>query len=226
MQERTDRSKKNIVSSSTFQKPVITISREYGCPGETIAERLTDLLTRKNLLNGGHDNWRWISKEIIEEAAKKLKLTPTLMDDLSLQKNRSIFENIALFFSDKFYPIDGKVQNTIAEFIQDTAIEGHVVMLGRASEIITHHFTNSLHIKLFAPIEHRTELISMHEGVSMSAAKKMCIENDLQRESFRKLFSGEKDEMGFYDVLINSKNVSENEILEMILIVSESRGFV
>lgn len=226
MKERSDKSRKELEKSKTFHQPVITISREFGCPGETIAEKLAGILSKKNEINGGHDHWKWISKEIIEESAKKLKLTPSLMDELSSKKSRGFFENMALFFSDEYYPSDGKVQSTIAEFIHDSAAQGHVVILGRASEIITHNFTNSFHIRLFAPLNYRSEVISINQGVSISTAKKMCLENDMRRESFRKFFRGEKEEMGFYDVVINSKEVTEDEILEMILIIAEARGFV
>ena len=225
MKERSDISKKG-TTSGAFHNPVITISREFGCPGEKIAEKLAEILTKKNRLNNGHDTWRWISKEIIEESAKKLKLTTTMLDELSGKKSRSLFENIALFFSDEFYPSDGKIQNTIAEFIHDTAAEGHVVILGRASEIITHNFTNSFHVRLFAPLDYRTEVISINQGVSISTAKKLCIENDRRRESFRKYFRGDKEEMGFYDIIINTEEVMEDEVIEMILIIAEARGYV
>ena len=45
-------------SHRTFShhKPVITISREYGCPGNRIAETLTQILTNKNHINGGQDH--------------------------------------------------------------------------------------------------------------------------------------------------------------------------
>lgn len=228
MKERANNTQQNPdkKNTTTFHEPVITISREFGCPGESIAKRLTNILTKKNEINGGHDHWKWISKEIIEESAKKLKLTPTLIDELSGKKGRGFFENLALFFSDKFYPSDGKVQNTIAGFIHDSAVQGHVVILGRASEIITHNFSNSLHIRLFAPLDFRSETISIENGISISTAKKMCVENDLRRESFRKFFRGDKEEMGFYDIIINTKEVTEDEIVEMILIIAEARGFV
>lgn len=227
MKERSLKSTKTTIDKKrTFHEPVITISREYGCPGESIAERLAGILTKKNEINGGHDHWKWMSKEIIEESAKKLKLTPALTDELSGKKGRGFFENLALFFSDEFYPSDGAVQGSIAEFIHDSAAQGHVVILGRASEIITHNFPNSLHVRLFAPLQFRTETISINHGISISSAKKMCIENDMRRESFRKYFRGEKEEMGFYDVIINTKELTEDEIVEMVLILAEARGFV
>ncbi len=55
--------------------PVITISREYGCHGKRIAEKLADILTAKSKASGENKQWRWISKEILEQSAKELKLS-------------------------------------------------------------------------------------------------------------------------------------------------------
>jgi len=156
MKERSEKTSKPRTHVQTFHKPVITISRQFGCPGETIAEKLTEVLNQKIHNSGGRETWKWISKEIIEESAKKLKMSSNLMNDLSKYKERGFFENLATFFSNEYYPSESKVQNTIAGFIHDTASEGNVVILGRASEVITHNFINSFHVRLFAPIEWRT----------------------------------------------------------------------
>jgi hypothetical protein len=225
MRERSDKPK----SQEAFKphnKPVITISREYGCPGERIAEKLTELLLKKDQLHGGKQHWRWVSKEIIEQSAKKLKMTPSMVNELSKKGDSGFFDNVAVFFSDMFYPSDGKIQNAIAGFIHETASEGNVVILGRASEIITHNFLNSIHVKLFAPLEWRAEVTSIQENVSMNAAKKICEENDARREKFRKHFSGPVNELNFYNAIFNCKELTDEEIIEMVLILAETRGFV
>ena len=226
MRERSEQVKSEGFRSLPHNKPIITISREYGCPGNRIAQMLSDTLTAKNELNGGHDRWKWLSKEIIDESAHKLKMTPSLVNELSQKKERGFFDNIALFFSDEYYPTDGKVQNTIAGFITKAAEEGNVVLLGRASEIITQKFTNAIHIKLYAPSDWRTEIVSIEENVSIGTARKICSENDQQRETFRKYFRGDKEPMSFYDISFNCKNLTDEEIIEMTLILAESRGFV
>lgn len=225
MSERSEKPKR-FEKEMPHNKPVITISREYGCPGERIAERLADTLMKKNQASGGTDNWQWISKEIIERSAQKLKMTPALLRELSKKTEASFFDGLTMFFSDMFYPSDGKVQNTIAGFIHQTAVDGHVVILGRASEIITHNFINALHIKLFAPIEWRSEVTSISEGISLGMARKICEESDARRENFRKYFRGDKEGMGFYDILFNCQELTEDEIIEMVLILAETRGFV
>ena len=63
MQQRI-RSDREIIESKD-PGPVITISREYGCPARKIAEKLSELLTIKNLTKGKDVKWRWIDKQIL-----------------------------------------------------------------------------------------------------------------------------------------------------------------
>jgi len=115
MKERTGKRKGQKVPQASLG-PVITISREYGCPARKIATKLADTLTEKNRKAGISKEWRVVSKEIIEESAKELEMSPKLVHDLSDHKHNSFFENLALFFSDNYYPGNTKVKNTIAKF--------------------------------------------------------------------------------------------------------------
>ncbi|MFO8000612.1 MAG: cytidylate kinase-like family protein [Marinilabilia sp.] len=225
MRERTGR-KKGPGPSFESPGPVITISREYGCPGRRIARKLSETLTAKNKALGNSREWRWISKEIIEESARELKLSPSLMQDLSEYKERGFFENLALFFSDEYYPSDVKIKNTIAKFIYNAAVEGNVVVVGRAGEAITKNFTNSFHIKLQAPLEWRARIVADREGMTLQEARKEAQEMDNRRDSFRNYFEKERPDIDYFDIFFNSSTLSDEEIIETIVIIAESRGFV
>ena len=225
MQERTGR-KKGAEPSFESPGPVITISREHGCAGRRIARKLSETLTAKNKALGNSREWRWISKEIIEESARELKLSPSLMQDLSEYKQRGFFENLALFFSDEYYPSDVKIKNTIAKFIYNAASEGNVVVVGRAGEAITKNFANSLHIKLQAPLEWRARVVSDSEGMTIQEARKEAQEMDYRRSSFRNYFEKERPDIDYFDLFFNCSTLSEDEIVETIVILAESRGFV
>ncbi|NJK86901.1 MAG: cytidylate kinase-like family protein [Bacteroidales bacterium] len=56
--------------------PVITISREYGCPAKKIAQILTEQLTKKMFIKGADIEWKYITKEIMTESAKELEVDP------------------------------------------------------------------------------------------------------------------------------------------------------
>ncbi len=225
MQERPER-RKSRDQDFASPGPVITISRDYGCPGRRIARRVAETFTEKNLRHGHLKEWRWISKEIIEESARELKLSTPLMKELAEYKQKGFFENLALFFSDEFYPGDAKIKNSIAKFIYTAAAEGNVVIVGRASEAITKNFEKSFHVKLLAPLDWRVEVIANSCGMTLQEAKKELNEMDRRRKLFRNYFERDREDVEYFDAFYNCATMTDEEIVESILIVAETRGFV
>lgn len=225
MSERSG-SKKRREEAPKLRGPVITISREYGCPAKRIARKLADTFTEKNRRLGHDAEWKWISKEIIDESARQLKLSPSVIQDISSYRTRGFFDHLAHFFSDEYYPGDVKVKNTIANFIYNAASEGNVIIVGRAAESITKDFEKALHIKLQAPIEWRAKQVAEAYGMTFSDAKREALEMDKRRLQFRNYFEKDRADTDFFDVMFNTATMTDEEIIEMILIVSETRGFV
>lgn len=206
--------------------PVITISREYGCHGQYIAKSLADRLTKQSERIGGNKQWRMISKEILERSAKELQLTSEVLEDLSDNKQKSFFEDLALFFSHDYYPGDAKVKNTIAKFLHEEAVMGYVVIVGRAGEAITKDIEQSFHVKMQAPLDWRAERIVEKEGLTFSDSKKKCVDQDKRRAKFRDYFERGKPDIEFFDMCINAKSMRDDEIVELLVSVADSRGFL
>lgn len=221
-----DKKKKDTKRRFSFSGPVITISREHGCPAGHIADLLSDALTKRNIIIGKDLPWKWISKEIIEESANELRLSPDLTKDLTDYKARGFFENLALFFSDEFYPSDVKIRNTIAKFIHGAAQKGNVIIVGRAAESITKNFEHAIHIKLIAPLDWRINEIMKVTGLSSGEARKRASEMDKRREQFRQYFEKDREDIEFFDAFFNCASLTSEEIIEMIIILAEIRGFV
>ena len=57
--------------------PVVTISREFGCSGKYLADKLAYRLKQEGLGDSGKGKWKVISKEILERSAKELELDPS-----------------------------------------------------------------------------------------------------------------------------------------------------
>ena len=206
--------------------PVITISREHGCFASSIAKMLAETLTRKNILSGKDAPWRVISKEIIEQSAIELKLSPELTEKLTEKHSRGLFDNFAQLFSDSYYPSDTKLKNTIARIIIDAATEGNVIVIGRAAEAHTKNFEKSFHVKLIAPLDWRAKHIANSTGKSFAEAKKEAIEYDKIRKKFRNYFEKNRPDVDYFDAFFNSATISEEEIVEMIVIAAETRNLV
>lgn len=227
--ESAFKSRKEPVEGIPYRSPgpVITISREYGTNGLEIAQKLTHVINeRNNRLELPGKEWRYISKEILVNAARELNMTKELADQLSEAIHVDLFSSLTQFMSDDFYSTNTKVKNTIAKIIHSFAVQGHVVIVGRAAEAIVKDIRQSIRVKVAAPLDYRVKVVSETEHLSMSEARKKCHEQDKKRQQFRHYFEGDHPDIEYFDITFNNKNLSDDEIVEMILIVAETRGFI
>lgn len=206
--------------------PVITISREYGSHGRRIGEKLTQVINDRNKRLGYSKEWRYISKEILAHSARELNMTPELLEELAMHTPNDVFDNLAMFFSDDFYATNTRVKNTIAKVIYTFAAEGNAVIVGRAAEAVTKDIKKSLRIKIAAPLVYRSNIVSERDHLTIADARKKCIEEDRKRQQFRSYFERDRPDIDFFDATYNSATLSDEEIIEMVLIVAETRGFI
>ena len=76
-----------------FSGPVVTLSREVGCPAKTVA---ADLSAKLNTLKKKHSKdhpWIWIDKEIMMESAKELQVHSNQIQHVFDYKKRGVLED-------------------------------------------------------------------------------------------------------------------------------------
>lgn len=205
--------------------PVITISREYGCPSKVIAQKLSEVLTAKKSSTGESYQWKWYSKEILDESAKKLKTDPSKIKYVFDYQKKGMLEDFFSSFS-QYYQSDRQIRSTIGKVIREIAIQGHAIIVGRGGIAITRDLPNSLHINLEAPLEWRTAIISEKYNLSIENARKTCIDIDKKRKEFRDYFQGKNTDYTNPDVVFNCMTLSIDEIVATIVKIVELRKFI
>ncbi len=196
--------------------PVITISRETGCFAGRIAERLTSKINAMNKATGKEDNWNYITKEILEKVADKLKIKPESVNHIFEAHKTPIMEELANSIFSPHYVSDSMIITTLKNIIKSFAFEGNVVIIGRAASMITHEIHKSLHIKLYAPKNFREKNLMEINHISQKNAKEIIKNTDSQRETFIRFFLDKKSEMEYYDSMINCSRFEEDQIVDMI----------
>lgn len=204
--------------------PVITISRECGCSASLVAEKLTEKINNK--INDPAKDWKWISKEILNLASEELEIEPEQIRKLLSGEEKNFLDEIASSFANKYYIYDAKIKKVIEHVIMSFAVRGRVIIVGRGSEAISHAIPRSLHIKLFAPLSWRIEVISNRYGISTEEAKKRIAKVDNNRLKFRNLYIDKNDAPTFYDIEFNSAKFSNDEIVKAILRIAKSRSLL
>ena len=214
------------LSKQDYEGPVVTIAREYGCPSQKIASRLADRLNQNKGPRTKKIDWRWITKEILYESAKELKLDPSDIEYVFRYEKKNFFDDILTSQSRKYYKSDRKIRMTIARVITNIASEGNVIIVGRGGVAITRKIERSLHVKLEAPIEWRAARITEKYQINEKEARKLATEIDKKRMEFRDYFHGKGTDYSRFDVRYNCMTLSIDDITGSIISLLQARKFV
>lgn len=206
--------------------PVITLSREYGCPSKIIAARLSEELTRKTAAKGKEVKWKYVTKEIMAESARALEVDPEKIRHIFDYEQKSMIDDIVSAQFNKYYKSDRKIKNTIAKVIRNMACEGHVIIVGRGGVAITHDIPRSLHVNLEAPMEWRAARVAETYKVSPEEARKTANEIDRKRREFREYFQGKETDYTRFDLTFNCMTFTIEEITHIILKAADIRKLI
>ncbi len=203
--------------------PVVTISREFGCPSKMIARKLVNTINRIT----GKDRWDWISKEILERSAAELDVKPEEIKYVFEYEEKGIFDEILAAQSKKYHRSDKKIRKSIANVIKAIAYDGNVVIIGRGGVAITKDCPNSFHVKLQAPLEWRVKgVIARRENMSYEEGVKYTVEYDRKRKRFLDYYWGSESDHSIFDAIYNCETMSVEEIVESIILTLKMRNLI
>ncbi len=225
MKYMSDRLKNDVIKERE-PGPVITISREFGCPAKRIAEKLAESLTRKMFVKGTDIEWKYITKEIMSESAKELGMDPSKIQYVFEYETKGLIDDIIAAQSTKYYKSDRKIRNTVGRVIRNMGCEGYVVIVGRGGVAITRDIPKSLHIHLVAPLEWRVLRTSAKFKMEPEEAERYIIDVDRKRKQFRDYFEGKDTDYTRFDLTINCMTLSIDEIVNIITKAAEVRKLI
>lgn len=218
---------RNVVNSKLPAGPVITISRECGCSAKRIATKLSKVLSGYSYRPDTKTEveWRWISKEIIEDAANELEISPEKVKSVFMaEKKIPISEVSTAFSTEKVYDMeDQQVIETVGATIRNFAEVGNFIIVGRGASIFTKDIENRLSIRLKAPLDWRVNRIMQISEMSYAEARDYVIEIDRQRSLFVEHVAGRKIESTDFDVMFNYSTMNDDHIVNAIVDILKSR---
>jgi cytidylate kinase len=208
--------------------PVITISREYGCPAKILAEILVDKLRVLDPETQSHPcRWRWISRELLEEAAADLKVDPKHINHIFDYQERSIIDDIlAATKRDGSYKSDHAIKKSVGKVVSSMGMRGHVVIVGRAGVALTRDIKKSLHIRLMAPLEWRIKSIMEMQTVTKEKSLEMITAKDSNRKRFLEYYLGQKFQLQIFDIVYNCESMSLGDIADSVVLAAGQKKLI
>ena len=209
---------------SIHRMRAITISREYGGGGGEIASRLAKRL-----------GWDLIDHAIVERTARVLgtSLEEAEAHDESTQGIVSQALNSLLYLSPatlasaplEAFLSDEDYSRTRDRIVRAAAARGHVVIVGRASQVILADLRDVLRVRVIASFEKRVAYVMQREGVDRHAAESRIHKKDHERaKSLEKEYHHNPGDAHLYDLVLNTSLLDLESAVDIICFTLQQKA--
>jgi CMP/dCMP kinase len=195
----------------------VTISREYGSGGGEIATRLAKRL-----------GWQLIDHAIVERVASELG-TSTQEAEVHDEHAEGALARALMISMQSLYPAamvsappeaflsDEEYRDALNRVVRAAAVRGHVVIVGRASQVILADLRDALHIRIIAPFEKRVVYVMQREGVERHTAESRIHRKDHERASYlEREYHHHPDDAYLYDLVLNTSLLDLESAVDVI----------
>ncbi len=190
---------------------VITVSRQMGSGGHTLAMRLASTM-----------GFEFIDRQIIDFITQNTGAQAKLIDSLDERTRSGVDLWVDGILSGR-YVDRSEYTHWLIKSITAMAEHGDAIILGRAGNVILAE-RGGLHVRVVAPKEYRINNLVRHEGGSAAEAERRIDEADEQR---RKLylddFGADIDDPLGYHLVLNLGRLTMDEALEIVRVSWKGR---
>lgn len=161
-----------------MEKFTITITREFGSLGRSIAKELSREL-----------GVEFYDRDIVEEVANKLNLPVSTISNEEEKSKHSFLPRMFPLGTDETYMQDiiFDVQKGI---ILELAKKSSCILVGRCSDYLLEREKNNINIFIYAPYEKRLKNCVNTLGMTENEAKRMITSVDRARNTYHKKYAG------------------------------------
>ncbi len=202
----------------------VTISREYGSGGGELARRLAARLA-----------WQLVDHEVVARVAHELGMsiaeaaehdeqadsfaTRLLSSLQAIEPNVLVNPPIA-------HPHDVEAYHAaVCRVIEASVAEGHVVIVGRAGQLVLRARRDVLHARIVAPLEQRVQYVARREGLDAAAARERIQKKDGGRARYvQTCYRRRLDDAQLYDLIVNTGVLSLDDAVALIALALDQKA--
>jgi hypothetical protein len=204
------------VAGAKVAHPFVTISREAGAGGVTLAKALVE---RLNGIDDGGRPWQSFDRELIEKIAADHHIAAELISRLEESSHNWLTEFFGgITLRDDATPSDVRVFHSVAATVRALAQAGRVVMVGVGSGQITANMAGGIHIRLVADFRYRVRFMMRLFNLSATAAEAEVKRRDAARAMFfRRFFPETALTPERFTMTMNASALSEGQMVAAIV---------
>lgn len=199
-------------TSETSTKPAITISREEGAGGLTVASNLADYL---KIHTSSHELWTVFSQRLVQQVLEEHHLNKSVGDFMKEGHKGTLTDALEELLG--LHPSTWTlVEQTNATILRLAQI-GNVILVGRGGSVITSGMPTVFHVRLIGSLEKRIEQAQKVLGLDRKSAINHIKKKDEGRRRYLKdNFDKDIDDPLLYHVIINTDLVQHDEAARLI----------
>ncbi len=191
--------------------PVITISREFGARGRSLAKKLGKLI--------GFKVW---DKELLSAIAQEAGADERLLASLDERRRKMIDDALYSSFMG-FKHSNTQYFRSLLRVVHTIGAHGKSIIVGRGSNYIIKS-SKALRVRIICPIEKRMDYLAEREGITKKNAQKLIKARDAERNDFiRHYFKQDSGNSHDYDLVLNSGVFNIKQMVDLILLAYEKK---
>jgi cytidylate kinase len=201
--------------------PIVTISRQYGAGGSSVAAIVAAELDAEV-----------VDKKLIEEVANRLSIRPSDVE-AEIERPRTLLERLVRSFSalepgmgagwsppypDPLFDARKEIIQLTEKVIHEMADGGNVVIVGRGAGFELRDRPGVFRVFLRAPDAVRVKTLMVRLGLSEAETRRKMHETDSNRAAYiKQLYGRDWCDVDEYDLIVNTGHVGYPTAAQMIL---------
>jgi hypothetical protein len=204
LQEQRANTSALALHSREAQKPMITLSREYGALGGTIGRDVAQAL-----------HFGYYAQELVHEVAKRADVRRQVVESLDERSQTRIGRWVNDMISGGIFAPSDYLRN-LSQVIVTVGRHGQGVVVGRGAHLILDP-AQTLRVRAHAPLEHRVRYIAKRDGLSLAAARRKVQLVDSERAAFyRRHFNNDVADPLNFDLMLNTASLSVAQCADIV----------
>lgn len=191
----------------------VTISREAGAGGLSVARRLAENLDARQ--PSGRPAWRVFDHNLIDEALRQHRMPAHLGAYMAEDVVHLVPDTVEDLLG--IHPPATEMIRKLAGTMVNLARRGNVILVGRGGNLATARVPGAIHVRLVAPRIQRVRHIEELRGLTHADAEAFVTKTDRARKRFvSQNFRAKIDDPTGYDLVLNTGRLGFDKAAEFI----------
>jgi len=198
-------------------QPFITISRQYGARGRSLAAALAE---RLNAIDPGEQPWTVWDRELVEKVVVERHISPHVIEAMEVPRHGWLYDIFTNLSSGEpgSHLGDREVFRKVAATARALAVTGRVILVGRGGVYATSDLPTGIHVRLIAPLDSRIAFMTGELKLSPRQAAAEVKRMDEFRDAFhRRCCTGKASMAEMFTITFNSAKLTNGEMAACVV---------